>query len=486
MMKYTAVLLAACLPLAALTGWSLWQAVADRADAPAAGDQRSAALIGEEAAGTAVKSQKDEAVVNELARTGLFDTLSPELPPPASPALAKGVDRWRQSEAARRLVKKYADLGLVLPAADSTPVVRRQRAEQGVTKLRTFAEQRANFAKVDGADEFFALVDRKTTQLENEIARYQQQDRVGDALALAIDDLNRGRYDACLKQLGGAPLAEAADANIVEQVRTLSKRAEYLKAYEELSSRTSGGPADRDLFNDLEKFLRRWPDPPTRAETDQQANIEQRRDRLKMELTVASLGQATNMDSLLEGAAKIVGDNRLADDVKQDARRQVNQWLLERAFPRLAPPDDLLGKQEAVTKVGQRKIGIFFLPPGAEQWRFWTDRKHRQTAPRGDEQISRDGFEQPPGTPQYVTWAQTFDDQTAKLVREGGSKTDWQQFADQCESWEKDLAAYRERWGIDDEPDRSCRDWTFRDAAATTRSVLRHWDEFIAVLGREP
>ncbi len=486
MMKYTIVLLAACLPLAVLTGWSLWAAIANGAAAPAAGDPRSAALVGELAVGAAEKSKKDEAVVNELARTGLFDTISPELPPPASPALVKGVERWRQSEAARRLVKKYADLGLVLPAADSSPVVRRQRAEQGVTKLRAFAEQRTNFAKVDGADDFFALLDRKAAQLENELARYQQQDRVGDALALAIDDLNRGRYDACLKQLDGAPLVQAADADVVAQLRTLRKRAEYLRAYDGLASRTSGGPADRDLFNDLEKFLRRWPDPPTRAEADQQAKIEERRNRLKMELTVASLGQATNMDSLLEDAAKIVGDNRLADGVKQDARRQVNQWLLERAFPRLAPPDDLLGKQEAVTKVGQRRIGIFLLPPGAEQWRFWTDRKHRQTAPRGDDQISRDGFEQPPSTPQYVAWAQAYDDQTAKLVREGGGKTDWQQFADQCESWEKELAAYRERWGIDDEPDRSCRDWTFRDAAATARSVLRHWDEFIAVLGREP
>ncbi|HEX5446010.1 MAG TPA: hypothetical protein VFW87_19445, partial [Pirellulales bacterium] len=419
-------------------------------------------------------------------RTGLFDTLSPELPPPASPSLVKGVERWRQSEAARRLVKKYADLGLALPAADSSPVVRRQRAEQGLTKLRAFTEQRTNFAKVDGADDFFALLDHKAAQLENEIARYQQQDKVGDALALAIDDLNRGRYDACLKQLDVAPLSQAADADVVEQLRTLRKRAEYLRAYEELASRTTGGPADRDLYNDLQTFLRRWPDPPTPAEADQQAKTEARRDRLKMELTVASLGQATNMDSLLEAAAKIVGDNRLADGVKQDARRQVNQWLLDRAFPRLEPPDDLLGKQEAVTKSGQRKIGIFFLPPGAEQWRFWTDRKHRQTAPRGDEQISRDGFEQPPSTPQYVTWAQAYDDQTAKLVREGGSKTDWQQLADQCESWEKDLAAYRERWGLDDEPDRSCRDWTFRDAAATARSVLRHWDEFMQVLGREP
>lgn len=485
-MKYTVVLLVACLPLGFLTGWSLWEAVSNRPQPAAADEQRHAAAAGELAAGTAEKSKKDEAVVNELARTGLFDTISPELPRPASPALAKGVERWQQSEAARRLVKKYADVGLVLPAADASPVVRRQRAEQSLTKLRAFAEQRPNFAKVDGADDFFALLDHKAAQLENEIAQYQQQDRLGDALALAIDDLNRGRYDACLKQLSGAPLAQAADADIVEQLRTLRKRAEYLKGYEELASRTSGGPADRDLFNELEKFLRRWPDPPTRAEADQQAKIEERRDRLRMELTVASLGQSTNLDTLLEDAAKIVGDNRLGDGVKQDARRQVNQWMLDHAFPRLAPPDDLLGKQEAVTKSGQRKIGIFFLPPGAEQWRFWTDRKHRQTAPRGDEQISLDAFEQPPATPQYVVWAQSYNDQTAKLVREGGSKTDWQQFADQCESWEKDLAAYRERWGIDDEPDRSCRDWTFRDAAATARSVLRHWDEFIAVLGREP
>lgn len=484
MTKYTVALLLACLPLAALTGWSLWEAVSD-GDPPAANEQHAAA-VGELAADSAEKSQKDEAVVNELARTGLLDTLPHELPRPASPALGKGVEGWRQSEAARQLVKKYADAAVVLPAADAPAVVRRQRAEQALNKLRDFAQQRANFSGVDGADDFFALLDHKAGQLENDLAKYQQQDRVGDALALAIDDLNRGRYDACLKQLAAAPLAQAKEAEVVEQLRTLRKRAEYLGAYEVLAARTSSGSVDRDLFNDLEKFLRRWPDAPTPAEADRQEKIEDRRDRLKMELTVASLSQASNMDSLLEDAGKIVGDDRVSDGVKQDARRQVNQWMLDRAFPRLAPPDDLLGKQEAVTKGGQRKIGIFFLPPGAEQWRFWTDRKHRPSAPRGDEQISRDGFEQPPGTPQYVAWAQAYDDQSAKLVREGGSKTDWQQFADQCETWDKELAAYRERWGVDDEPDRSCRDWTFRDAAATARSVLRHWDAFIAVLGREP
>lgn len=483
-MRYLTLLLLTCTPLATLTGWSLWRATSgsDQIDAAEAENLDAAKKLADE---TAARVEAMSPVVAEIARNDLMaarpDILSVE---PAKTPLGAVVQGWRTSVDARRLVKKYADLDLASPAADAQSAARRKMAEMRLAKLRAFIhDERSNF---DEAADFFSSLNHRAGELENEVLQFDSQDRVAEARARAIDDLNRGRYDACLKALDSAVLAQVSDPELIEQLRTLRKRAEYRRAWSQLDARRPANAADRDLYNALGEFLRTYADAPTPAETDMQAKIEARHSRLETELAVASLDEVSELDKLLVRAARIIGDQHIEEAIRQKARRHVAEWLERRGFPPLKPPDDLLGKKEAVTKSGQRKIGVFFLPPGAEQYRFWTEPSHRERARQGDEQISRDSFDSPPAKPRYLAWADAYKGETERLIREGGGKTQWQQLADHCQSWQNELEAYRQQWGIEEEPDRACRDWTFLDAAATARSVLRHWDEFEQVLGREP
>ena len=211
-----------------------------------------------------------------------------------------------------------------------------------------------------------------------------------------------------------------------------------------------------------------------------------RRDDLTLAITIADLANPPDLETLLSQAAAIFEQPGVDRATRTRVRAQAVEWLETKGFPRLDAPSDLFGKQEAITKNGQRKIGIFFLPAGAEQWRFWTDRENRKQRPRGDEQIARDSFERPPGAPQYVVWAQQYDDASTKLIREGGLQDDWQAFAEQCDSWQRELTAYREAWGVDDEPDRSCRKWSFLDAAATARTIVERWRQFEQIMAKSP
>jgi hypothetical protein len=69
------------------------------------------------------------------------------------------------------------------------------------------------------------------------------------------------------------------------------------------------------------------------------------------------------------------------------------------------------------------------------------------------------------------------------LVRRPAGRDDWQQFADDCETWQQQLAAYREQWGVDDEPDRTCREWSFVDAATLARNLLQRWERYRVIVG---
>lgn len=168
----------------------------------------------------------------------------------------------------------------------------------------------------------------------------------------------------------------------------------------------------------------------------------------------------------------------------RQARRQFDEWLVKRGLPKIEVPRTLFGKQEAITRAGQRKIGLFVLPPGAENYRFWTDPGRRVALPRGEEHISRTALEAPPGTPRYLAWAEEYNVWVAKLLGGPATLSDWQRFADNCEVWQRQFAAYREKWGAN-AFDRSLGDWRFAAAAATARNIVHQWAQYqqICVIG---
>lgn len=478
-MRYLPTLILACLPLAALTGWSIWRA--GTGDAPTANkeSQPDTAEIAKRASSAAVEVKLQQPLVRELVERDLLDASETELPDSAD---AKLKQAWQGSQQARRLMSKYAHVGATNVSASAAPSVRRREAEAALARLRGFVESEKpnNVGVVAGADELFAMLERREKDLEKEIQTYREQDQINEAVAAVKGDLDQGRYDACLKRLDSEPLTQIADQALSDQLQLLRKRVEYRRVWDELDQ-TGTSTGDRDLYNKMQAFLRKYPDPPSPAERDLQAQLERRRDRLKSEISVHVLDEARDLDTLLTEAAQIVANNHIEETIKQQARHQVTQWL-QTHLPKIEEPASLLGKQEAVTKSGQRKIGIFFLPPGVDNYRFWTDRKNRDKLRQGEEQISRSTLEQPPATPQYVTWAESFNLEVSGLLRSSASQADWQKFADDCDTWQQQLAVYREQWGVEDEPDRSCREWSFRDAGLTARNVLRNWEAYRAIV----
>jgi hypothetical protein len=482
-MRYLLILLAACLPLGILTVASVWQAAAARPSTAAEANQLDAATIAKRANSVAEHEKERADLVKSLPRIDLLETASERLPESADNELKAA---WNGSQEARRLVSQYAKADAVHISSDASAAVRRSQAQTSLTRLKAFiTDHRQNYVgHVEGADEFFALLERRARQLEDEIGTYRREDQMAEAETAARNDLDQGRFEACLKRLDTDPLAQTTEPDQLERLHLIRKRAEYRQAWEGLDRAGASG-ADPDLFNETQAFLRKYPDPPSPAERDLQAQLERRRDRLKSEISVRVLDQASDLDTLLMEASQILGNSHIEEPIKQHARHQVTQWIANR-LPKIGVPSSLLGKQEAVTKSGQRKIGMFFLPAGAEQFRFWTDRRNRSERPRGDEQIPRGALEQAPGKPQYVAWAEQYNERLAGLVRPEASRTDWQQFADDCETWQQQLGAYREQWGIDDEPDQSCREWSFRDAAATARKVLQRWTQYEQVVRPAP
>lgn len=480
-MRQLLILIAASLPLAALTGWSVWRAATAQTPSAADADKSETAAIAERAQHASAEAKQSGELAKSLPQIDLLETTGPELPDWADDKLKEA---WNDSIQARRLVSQFARLGHIDVSADASLRSRRREAETVLARLREFiASQRPNYVgQLTGADDFFAMLDGRAKQIEMQIAGYRREDDLADAEAAAKRDLDEGRYDACLKRLDSEPLAKATDTDQIDRLKLLRAKAQYRLDWDEIDHQglmLAGG----ELFNKMQAFLRKYPDPPSPAERDLQVQLERRRDRLKSEMSVHVLDEARDLDVLLAEASQIIANNQVEESVKQHARHEVKQWL-QRHLPKIEAPASLLGKQEAVTKSGQRKMGAFFLPEGGEQYRFWLDRRRRAERPRGDEQIPRGAFAQPPGKPQYVVWADQYNERVAGLFEASAGHADWQQFADDCDEWQQQLAAYREQWGVDDEPDRSCREWSFRNAAGLARNLLRHWAEYQRILSQ--
>jgi hypothetical protein len=487
-MKYTLTLLSACTPLVALTIWTFVELTLPTADAPEALADADVKAIALQADAAAARGEEEASFAAQLAETDLLDMRPAKLAPVKSDRLKSLAGKWRQSVEARALLAKYhaVHARVVDPAAE--PGERQRQAMEALAALEQFitAERPGSLAQVGGAEGFFNLLGRRVERLKAEIAGYDTQSSIVEALGKAEDDVNAGKAEACLARLDKKPLSLARDAETKAKLQALRRRAEFRLAADRLQARKPASPADRDLLQAIEDFLHRFPEPPSEAERDALAQLQHRRDRLKVDIAIADLAQPTDLETLLAQAARIVGDSTVDQASRDRARARVVEWLLTAGFPRQTFPDSLLGKQEAETKNGQRKIGKFLLPKGAEQWRFWTDKHHQTERPRGDEQISRDSLVAPPATPMYVRWAQEYNVLSERLARRGGTQDQWREFARRCDAIDEELAAYREQWGVDEEPDESCRDWSFRRRADTARQILEHWNQFEQVLKKAP
>jgi hypothetical protein len=502
-MKYTLILFLACVPLVVLTGRSFVDAVlgsghfavAPSSAANAHDAEVQKAALDSKSSGDAAGT--DLLFVDQLAATSLWEMPAKQSWTSAGDELKAVVEPLQQFTLGRQLVDRFAPLADRLaarrPAASDSIAERREKAETARAKIEEFNKKyRAEYVdaasgeKVRGAAALFELLDRRSNAYTAEVAKLDLLISIAKSLPIARDDLDRGQYKECAELLAADPLDQATAPETLAEIELLRKRARFGLDLAELGSRNKAGPRDRDLLLLGDAFLAKYAKVPTAAEEAKLSQVRQWRDQLEADLLCDELKKIDELEPLLERAAAVV--KHKARDAKhiEQARQAVTDWLATKGFPRMQPPADLAGKQEAWTKNGQRLFGYFDLPAGVEQWRYWRDAKgfNLRDPLLGDQEIPRSSFTQDPVVPKYVEWATQYNTDTARLISQPSTKEQWQSFIEWCGQTDEDLVSYRNRRGVgvDNEPDRSCASWTFSEQAAVARTVIAKWDEFQRVM----
>ena len=135
--------------------------------------------------------------------------------------------------------------------------------------------------------------------------------------------------------------------------------------------------------------------------------------------------------------------NRFAEKEPRAAlRTAVQGWLAEFLVDRQVPRCP--GVLETVSRVnGHLVLGCYEPQSGSEGvYAYWTDLTQKSAPPIRVELARLDG---PPRTPWFVTAAQAFNEQAAKVRRDPTSATAWSEFATCCQQLEQQSAGYRAR-----------------------------------------
>lgn len=513
-MKYGLIILLACTPILALTGWSFFE-LASGGD----GDVGNSIAVKPLDVSAAEKQSQElraaaeslQPLAASLVESDLLDTRRVALPSVAGGPAALP-DVWSRAEQARELVVQYRPLGQAidtyLQSRQAPGPEDQQRANDTLKTLREFCDK-ATRAKgladgLVGARPFLDQLQTYQASLDRDSQAYVLKKALDAGLAAADRALKVGSYKECYDSLPGCRLAlskylaalEAnahtavtapqAKAQVEGQIDAMERRAEF-GVQRGLLKPARAGSANEDQLTQYKEFLRRFTKPPTEAEDKTYRDVVQELDKLTVILAVEKLANHRTLRPLLEGASLIIETAGAQTEDKRLARAAVADWLSKTGVPLKASPDELRGLQEVTLQSGLRRIGIFFLPPGAEQYRYWSDvKKGAARSPAvGEDQISKSNVVQGPGKLQYVQWVDEYNEAVGKLFT-GGSKQQWSSFRELCLQLQGKLDEYRNRPGIGvtQEPDRSFKELEFKKPAEVAGELLTDWELFQRVMAR--
>lgn len=503
-MKYTLILILACVPLVGLTARSFVDAVIGPSHLEAAplpdpdshddDSIKTAASLSESSLSAA---KKKLGFVDQLAATNFWDMSAKDSLTGASDELKTVVEPLQQYVLGRQLVDQFAPLADQLaaerPVASDSIDAQRKKADTARGKIEEFDKKygakyvdAATGEKVRGAAALFELLDRRSAGFSMEVARLDLLISIAQSLRIAREDLDKGDYKGCVDFLAADPLNKATAPETLAEIERLRKQAHFGLDFAELGDRNKAGPRNRDLLSRGDDFLVKYAKMPTAVEEAKLSQVRQWREQLEADILCAELKNIDQLEPLLERAAAVVKHKAADAKHKEQARQAVTDWFATKGFPRMQPPADLAGKQEAWTKNGQRLFGYFDLPPGVEQWRYWKDANgfNVRDPLLGDREIPRGSFSQDPAVPKYVEWTTKYNTDIARLISQPSTKDQWQAFVEWCGQTDKELISYRNRRGVgvENEPDRSCASWSFREQAAVARIVIARWDQFEQVM----
>jgi hypothetical protein len=307
--------------------------------------------------------------------------------------------------------------------------------------VRILQEARSTWSNSQYAEYYRKCATMDVSRIRNTETRQWLQSRLAYAKGVAL-------YCEDKRQLETEIAAELAkDASLLDEAE-VTRQLERINTF--LERHPAAPVADMQAFQG--SVARR------QADLFRRLRFDERQAQLSKEL--ARLNNTTSLPQLLKQAFGLALKLNNGDEhLWKSGRETIAHWLANTAFPTKRLPDTLPGHLEALTKDGRRKIGEFAKSPEGERWRFWRwdGPKDRQAHPDGEEQVE---IIAPPDTPKYVRWADRFNSESRKLAAKA-TRQEWLAFLHVCEEMQNQLQEYRRLWGTDQEPDRSCAQWSF-------------------------
>jgi hypothetical protein len=477
-MKAFLILLLAALPVAALTFRGLAGSDPVGLEAAAlsnAADPKAAAATAEKGR---VRARTEKGIADGLFEADfLWPTELAELEslPPQS-ALEPLRNSWRRWKAARALVDELLALPMPKPPADAeTLQAARRRWEQFQEKLQA--------AKSAASSPLATLADQRLRALEQQIARLEAQAEAAAAAAGAKTAFATSQFDQCrirsdqwLSKYSGA-----ADASLVEEIKTLRRRAEFQSEAERLRARVKAAATPAEHEAAVAAFLERFPQSELLPEAERVmlANCRRHLAKLRAEaagreqlaaaqqaVRRASASLPTGFGQRLAQAAEIL-QKYPSEPVKAALRENVIKWL-ETSLP-AKHLDEHPAMQEAETKEG-RIVRGFFRPvsgpdglAGFKRYDTWQEFQN----PSADVGTWRsDHFASPPAPTLAERIVRRYNDQRVTLLAQADRREAWEQFAALCRQLETEWARYRGKPGADQQP------LTFRQERELAEQVL--------------
>lgn len=487
-MKYLLIMAVTATPLAVLSARSSVSNIALPSGTSMASTDSFIESCKAKALASSSSAGSDSLILTPFRYVELVETRELEFDSVETPATRAIRAPWSKAQLARSFLHEYAAvIPNPLPSPERPTRDRKSAVTERAAALKGFVvRQRPTFEPMlSGSSDIFDSLERTAAAYEMEARSIQQLLEMESALAAARESLRGGKFRECRAMLDVPPLSAAMEENTLIELGGMRRRIDFCLAAQELLQKAPTTGQLTTLHDELAAFLQSHKSPPTAEDGDMLTKLEEKRRKIELDIAIDQIRKRPTLDGVLAQAETIVRDESVDDGTRARVREQVVSWFRETAFAslqgKLTPPTSLLGKQEAELKNGQRRIGLFFLPEGTEQYRFWTDATTRGVRPKGDQQLNRTGLVSEPGTPKYVTWAERYNFALSAVLQNIEDKEGWTRFADECRLLQKELEDYQKKWGQEEAWDRECAAWSFRARGEIADEVLKQWSRFVAV-----
>jgi hypothetical protein len=464
--SFILALVAGCLPLAVLTAG----AFRELATMP---QREPTGIVDEEATNVArliersrAERQSDGPAAEALLDAALF---APQ-PLPALESIGResplrGASRaWSQWLRVQEMIAA-GRAAEQLAAAESPDDLRRASA-----RFAELADKyRAALGAADGPlrDHFRRRADELTAELELRKSRARANALVEQARQAFHDDLNSPCMAVCDDLL--SHYAAALDADTLEKVRLLRRRAEFREDAARLARTLAVAKKPELRVSSLRGFVAHWGHDSSDATPSERTTLESFAGQLQQaETSIDEARQSRaglalvdrfrenpphEWDERIEGAAKILARHP-AESVRKSFQEDVGRWLSE-AIPekRLSGPEM---PQELETRDGQIVRGYFKRVSGSNGQ--VVGYKRYPTMEQLRDPISEVGTflkESLRSEPQESLPRRClgrYDEARAALLSGPGRAEAWTRFAQLCDDLEAELRAYRAKPGCSAEP----------------------------------